>query len=71
MRNGEELGKQGWHFIFFPSFPVGFCAFVLFEMQTKIFCENVHLTGLGGCDHKEEEGSGGGAARQTDGMLER
>lgn len=35
------------------------------------FCENVHLTGRGGCDHKEEGGNGGGAARQADGMLER
>lgn len=60
---------------------VGFCAFFSPFLWVSVplprlkckrrFYENVHFTGRGGCDHREEEGSSGGAARQTDGMLER
>lgn len=62
---------------FFVCFVSFFIAFLwVSEPFPRLKCkrrcyENVHLTALSGCDHKEEEGSGGGAARQTDGMLER
>lgn len=66
VRNGEELGKRSWPFFF----PMGFCAFVSFEMQTKTlwkcsFNRSWWLRSQG------EERSGEGTARQTDGMRER
>lgn len=72
VRNEEEPRKQSWFLCFFFPRPFLWVFAPLPRLKCKRrFYENVHFAGRGGCDHREEEGSGGGAARQTDGMLER
>lgn len=51
VRNREELGKRSWPFFSFlwVSVPLS-----CLKCKRRL-CENVHLTGLGGWDHKERK----------------